>query len=217
MLSRPANCFHRRNPRANEIAHGFMLGVRHPDRRQLAGSQQTGQYHRIAAVGLDLVARPRRSHRRCHDVAGITQLGQLPVQTIAGWASLICEGQHAMSGGQCLDQLRDRLWLARDRSVKPHLAAAAVLRNRNRYRLLAYIQTNECGISFHGSSPVSEALVATLTLDADMFEASHPTQLRTWRLTGRKCSAIDDHIHIKLQDVMVSALNVTGVLQGFAV
>ncbi|MFC4595921.1 hypothetical protein [Sphingobium tyrosinilyticum] len=30
---------------------------------------------------------------------------------------------------------------------------------------------------------MSEALVATLTLDADMFEASHLTPPRTWRLT----------------------------------
>nr|WP_254302545.1 hypothetical protein [Sphingobium chlorophenolicum] len=58
LLSYPTNSFHRRNPRPDEITLGFMLLVGNPDRCELAGSKQAGQYNGIAAVGLNLATAP---------------------------------------------------------------------------------------------------------------------------------------------------------------
>lgn len=52
-LTRLAQGPHRGLPRTHEIAHGFMLGIGNPDRRQLAGPAQLGQIDRIAPIRLD--------------------------------------------------------------------------------------------------------------------------------------------------------------------
>lgn len=106
-------------------------------------------------------------------MARIAELGQLSVQTVAGWPGFVGKGQVPVRARQCLDQLGDRLRLTGNTPIKPHFAAASTFSDCNSYRHLAYIQAYACCIPIHGSCPMSE-LVATLTLDADMLRGEPP-------------------------------------------
>lgn len=69
---------HRVGAGAAEVAHGFIAGVGHMHRRQLAGPVQPRQLQRVAPVGLDPVPAPARDQRRGHDGAVDLQLREPP-------------------------------------------------------------------------------------------------------------------------------------------
>jgi hypothetical protein len=52
----PPFFFHDRFACPHKVANGFMDRIRHPDRRQFAGSLQMCKRDSIAAIGLDLEA-----------------------------------------------------------------------------------------------------------------------------------------------------------------
>ena len=64
-------CLHRGMP------YRLVGGVRHPHRGELAGAVQPGQHRRVAAVGLDPVARPPRDQRRRDHHAVMAERGDL--------------------------------------------------------------------------------------------------------------------------------------------
>jgi hypothetical protein len=57
-----------------------MIGVRHPDGRQLSGSMKTGEHGGVTTICLHPIACLRRNQRRRHHVAPMAQARNLAVQ-----------------------------------------------------------------------------------------------------------------------------------------
>ena len=66
-----------------QVTHGFMIGVRHPDGRQLSNSMKTGEHGRVATICLHPIARLRRNQRRSHHVALMAEACELAMNAIA--------------------------------------------------------------------------------------------------------------------------------------
>ena len=73
--------------------------VRHPDRREIAASMQTGQLERVTPVGLDLVTGALGSATRHHD-ARDPHHRQLTMQRVAGRTSLVCNPENSTTRRQ---------------------------------------------------------------------------------------------------------------------
>jgi hypothetical protein len=68
--------------------YGFMIGVRHPDGRQLSGSMKAREHGGIATVCLHPITRLRRNHQRQrHHVAPIAEACEVPMNAIPASAS----------------------------------------------------------------------------------------------------------------------------------
>ena len=91
MLARLGHYPARRCPRRHQVAHSFMGGVGDPDRRQLAGTVQLGQHHRVAAIGLHPCL--DRDQRRRHHEAIMPATSQQPVQPITAGTGLATKAQ----------------------------------------------------------------------------------------------------------------------------
>ena len=57
----------------DQVAHGFVIGVRHPDGRQLSGAMKTGEHGGVATICLHPIARLHRNQRRRHHVAAMAE------------------------------------------------------------------------------------------------------------------------------------------------
>src|SRR5689334_6998218 len=73
----------------HEIAQGLMQAVRHPNERELAGTQQPGQRCRITGVILDSVPRLARRERWSADTGSESEFSQLSLNIIATASRLI--------------------------------------------------------------------------------------------------------------------------------
>ena len=85
---------------------------------------------RVAAVGLDPIARLARDQRRRDYCAAVAQLGQLPVQAIAGRAGLVAEVKPApvpllQLGGETAHALRRRRRPRRGSATSPRRPSSA--------------------------------------------------------------------------------------------
>lgn len=66
----------------DQIAHGFMIGVRHPDGRQLSSPMKTGEHDRVANLfSPDRCL--RRNLRRRHHVAPMAETCELAMNAVA--------------------------------------------------------------------------------------------------------------------------------------
>jgi hypothetical protein len=72
----------------DQIAHGFVIGVRHPDGRQLAGSVKTRKHGGVTTIRLHPIAGLDRNQRRRHYIAAMADAGELTMNAIAARASL---------------------------------------------------------------------------------------------------------------------------------
>jgi hypothetical protein len=99
----------RRRPCSNQVTHGFMGGVGHPDRCQLAGTVKLGQHHRVAPIGLHPVARLDWDQRRSHHNALMPTAGQRPVQPITTRAAFVAKAQPTTPSAQLGCQLHQKL------------------------------------------------------------------------------------------------------------
>ena len=79
--------------RAHEIAHGFVRGVGHPHRREIAAAVTPGQLYRIAAIGLDSVTGFHGHEGRRYHLASHPELRELPVERVPTRAGLITGAQ----------------------------------------------------------------------------------------------------------------------------
>src|SRR3981081_1477289 len=77
----------------DQVTHGFMIGVRHPDGRQLSSSMKTGEHGRVATICLHPIARLRRNQRRSHHVAPMAEACELAMNAIAARSGLITKHQ----------------------------------------------------------------------------------------------------------------------------
>ena len=75
-------------PGASQIPHRLALGLRHPDRRQLAGPMEPGQGGGIPPIVLDPISRAARHLRGGGQQALGTQRAQEPVGLVTTWTRL---------------------------------------------------------------------------------------------------------------------------------
>jgi hypothetical protein len=66
----------------DQIAHGFVIGVRHPDGRQLAGSVKTRKHGGVTTIRLHPIAGLGRNQRRRHYIAAMADAGELTMNAI---------------------------------------------------------------------------------------------------------------------------------------
>lgn len=128
---------------SDQITHGFVHRIRHPDEGQFAGPAETRQLLGIANVILDPFARRLRRPARCHNAAGAAEPGQLPVQAIAAGTGLVDKRRPPMAFLQLPHQLADGKRIIVDLAVATDLSAALGLRQRNHDRALVHIEAHE--------------------------------------------------------------------------
>jgi hypothetical protein len=118
-------------PGTYSVAQGLVGRIRHPDRRQIAGSVTARQLLGVAPVGLDAIGGLRRHEVRRDDVAGDPHLAQLPVQHVLRRSRFIA---HAQGSGpaELAHQFPDRLGPVRDHAQATDLPVRFSHRNRNR-------------------------------------------------------------------------------------
>ena len=73
LLASLALVLHRQRAHAHQIPHRLVRLVWNPHLRQLTGPQHLGEHHRIATIGLDLVAGLPRDQRWRHHVTAVPQ------------------------------------------------------------------------------------------------------------------------------------------------
>jgi hypothetical protein len=83
--------------RPAQVANGFLRGGRRADRRQQTRPSQFDELARIAAIGLDPLARLSGNQRRRHDVAAHPRRCHLPLQCVAARTGFI-EDAHQSRG-----------------------------------------------------------------------------------------------------------------------
>lgn len=155
---------HRRLTSATEITHGFMGVVGNPNRRQLPRAEQRGLGHGVAAIGLDVIAGPRRDQRRRDHHAFVPEHGDLPVKAVATRTGFVAERQLVVFGGEAIDHFGHRLRPARNFADKAYLATPTPFGDRHRDSVLVRIHRDVCHRRlFHGSFPMHEALANSST------------------------------------------------------
>ena len=125
---------------SHQIAQRLMVRIRNPDRRQFAGAVTARQLLGVPAVGLHPLSglggnQGRRDHLTCH-----TQLRELPIQHISGWAGLVAALQ-PFGPTQFRDHLSHRLQTIGDDAEAADLAGR--LGNRHRDRICVDIQSDK--------------------------------------------------------------------------
>ncbi len=78
-----AQVLYRRGPGPDQVTHRLVRRLGNSNRGQLARPVQPGQTHRVASVGLDMIAGPGRDQRRGHHHAVLPEPGDLTVNAIA--------------------------------------------------------------------------------------------------------------------------------------
>ena len=92
----------------DQVAHGFMIGVRRPDGRQFSGPMKTGEHGRVATICLHPLARLRRNQRRRHHVAPMAEACDLAMNAVAARSGLITKRQRLARTPKTIAQLADR-------------------------------------------------------------------------------------------------------------
>src|SRR4029453_1489217 len=97
---------------------------------------------RIAAIGLDPVARPYRHQRGRHNCAVVSKSRDLPLQAVATRTGLVADPELAVLLSQSLDQAPHSIGLVGDLTMKALLARASRLGHGDRDLGLVRIQAD---------------------------------------------------------------------------
>jgi hypothetical protein len=119
---------------------------------------EPGEGVAIAPVGLDAIAASLGHARRIDDHAVLTLRGQEAMNPKAAGPGFVDEAQPPGRRPQGLEQLRQRLKIARHPAVVPHLAVPPILRERDVDRFLVDIHPHEHATFRHGLPPSYVAL-----------------------------------------------------------
>src|SRR3954452_18900428 len=125
--------------RSHQVTECLMLSIRYPDRGEITAAQQSCQFERIASVGLDLVTWPHRDERWRDYHALDAKLGELPMQRVPGWPSLVGDPQLNVLATQPRHEFADRARIIRNRAVAGW--RAVFFGNGHRDRRAMYVQT----------------------------------------------------------------------------
>src|SRR5699024_5973300 len=93
--------------RTDQIADGLLAESRDPHGSDVVIASQSGQQYRVAAIGLDPLARWPQQFRGGCDLDRMTRLCQEAGKSEAGGASLVRDPQRAMITSEALDELAD--------------------------------------------------------------------------------------------------------------
>ena len=96
-------------PHAHEIAHSLVGLVGNPHLGQLSGPKQLREHHRVAPIGLDLVAGPSRDQRRRHHIAAMAEARRQPIEVVAQRPGLVGEMQLLATLAELPQHRPDRL------------------------------------------------------------------------------------------------------------
>ena len=143
----------RRLAGAHQIAHRLMGFVGRPDLGQFAGTEQTRQLHRIAAVRLHPLARPARDQGRSDDGAFVTELLDQPLQAVARRPRLVAEAKPCAGPFELAHQTAHGGVIRSDLPVEPDLAVATAIRHRDGMAILRNVHANENFATVHHGSP----------------------------------------------------------------
>ena len=108
--------------RPHQIAQGLMGRIRHPHRRQFAGTVAARQLLRIAAVGLHPISGLGRNQAGRDHLTGNPQLRELPIQHVPGRPGLIA-GPQLLHRSELANQFANRFQAVRDHSERTDLSA----------------------------------------------------------------------------------------------
>ena len=148
---------HRVKPRADEIAHRLVLGIRNPHRCQLARPVQLDQAGSIAPIGLDPVTRSLRDQRGGNHDALVSPGRHVPLNAITARSSLVAKPQSHASVAELAQQTVQRRRRVRDPAVFPHLTTQTARRYRDNDAFLVNIKSNVGDTIRHDPSPMHEA------------------------------------------------------------
>ena len=148
MLTRARHDLSHNTAQPDQIAHGFVIGVRHPDGRQLAGSVKTRKHGGVTTIRLHPIARLGRNQRRRHHIAAMAEAGELTMNAIAARAGLVAKCQRVAPTFEAVAQLADRNGIVGNLAEVFHRARASALRHRDRNPFFVNIQANKSGM-FH--------------------------------------------------------------------
>src|SRR5216684_8773549 len=157
LLTRPAQCMHRVETGAHQIAHCFVPGIRNPYRRQLARSMQPRQTGCIPPIRLDPVARSPRDQRGGNHDAFVTVHRHVTLNAIAARPRLVAEPKPDALAAEPAHQPIQRCRRVRDPAVLPNLAPRAARGHRNNDAFLVNIKPNVADTIRHDPSPMHEA------------------------------------------------------------
>ena len=129
----------------DQIAHGFMIGVRHPDRRQLSGPMKTGEHGRVTTICLHPIARLRGDQRRRHHVAPMAEACELAINAIAARSGLITKRQRLAGTPKTAAELAGATRFIGNLAKVFHRSRAPALRHRDRDPFFVNIQANKSG------------------------------------------------------------------------
>ena len=91
LLAVDAQRFDRGRAGADEIAHGFVPRVGHPDRREFPRAKEPGQADGVPSIGFHPISRLLRDQRRGHDDAGVSHAGDQAMEAVTSRAGLVAE------------------------------------------------------------------------------------------------------------------------------
>jgi hypothetical protein len=157
LLARPAQCVHRVETGAHQIAHRLVPSVGNPHRRQLAGPVQPRQAGRIPPVRVDPVSGPLWDQRWRHYDAFVPACRQLTLNGIPARARLVAEPQsHPVTAKLARQPLQCRRRIG-DPAVLADLAAQTALGCRHDDVRLVNIKPDIRDTIPHDPPPMHEA------------------------------------------------------------
>jgi hypothetical protein len=129
--------------RTDQIAHGLMCGIGHPNRREFTRAQQFGEHDGIAPVSLHAIAGCSRNEAGSNHVTEVSGFHDLPIDAVTAAARFVAQMQRGIILAKFLEQLRKCSRSVVNRAAAQNLAVAAFVRYGNGDFLLVNVKTDE--------------------------------------------------------------------------
>jgi hypothetical protein len=146
-----------------------VIGVRHPDRRQLSGTMKAGQQGGVTAVCLDPIARLHRNERWRNHLTAMTQARELAMNAVTARSRLVAKRQQLALTSEPFAQLPDRTRVVVDLAEVFDGARPPALGNGDRDPFLVNIQANKSGM-VHEARPHRSVQTTSKPQDTDSNE-----------------------------------------------
>lgn len=130
----------------DQIPHGFVGLIGHPDRRQFTGPMKACQQGGVATVSLDTVTRFGGDQGGRHHRAAMAETGQVAMKTIATRASLVAERQGGAGSRELSAEFADGRRIIGNLAEVFDGAAAPALGHRDGNLILVDIQAYKSGM-----------------------------------------------------------------------
>jgi hypothetical protein len=158
-MARVGALAHRVVAGTHQFAHGLIGGVGHAHGGQLARARQPRQHHRVAADGLDAVARAAGNRYRDDHLAGQALRVKVAPGDKAAGAGFVDDMRRTATTDDFAQRTVERDKIAADAAHMSNLSVAAGLGNRDVDAVLVHVQADVQGAVAggarftHGQSP----------------------------------------------------------------